>query len=291
MKVSIDVLVPGRHGERHRIPEAGATVGSAANADVKIFGVPGIIGVHCSLTPAREGCWVELNETAPEPFTHQGKLSRGCQVAWGEDLFLGSVRLTLNADGLDQKRGKQSPVVWVAAVAVPLLALMAFFGPTQTQQVAAIDQEPPPLFGELPPCQETKAGAVGRGTVAEQVALAKHERGVFELMDSVESVQLMRESAVCYALGDNQGASDRAFDRAEAWIADLQFSYKRALLDLETGRRSLAGADVIDAVQRLQVLLSRSGPAADAFKQRLGRERLSAVAAIEEAQRKAAKKK
>jgi len=168
---------------------------------------------------------------------------------------------------------------------------MAFFAPADGAQMSAVQEEPPTLFGQLPACSESKEGAVGRGVVAEQVALGKHERGVFELKDSVDAVELMREAAVCYALGDNQGASDRTLDRAEEWIADLQFSYKRALLDLEIGRRAHTGKAVLDAIGRLQILLSRSGPEADVYRQRLAQLRLSVVVALDEARRAKEKKK
>ena len=251
-----------------------------------------MLAVHCSLRPTAEGCAVELNELAPEPFSYHGKLSRGCVVAWGQDLFFGSTRLTLLAEGgAGSSKSKQSPVVWAVAVALPLLVAMAFFAPADGAPSSVVPEEPPALFGQLPPCSESKEGAVGRAAVAEQVALGKHERGVFELKDSVDSVELMREAAVCYALGENQGASDRTLDRAEEWIADLQFSYKRALLDLEIGRRAQAGTPVLGAISRLQVLLSRSGPSADVFKQRLAQLRLGVVVALEEARRAKEEKK
>lgn len=291
MKSWVDVLVPGRHVERFRISDAGLTLGSSPSADIKLSGAPGILPVHCQLRPEADGCWVELVDTAPDPFRYQGTLSRACVVAWGQDVFLGALRLTLSADGVAPGATKRSPLVWVAALAVPLLVAMAFFSPDPRARSAMVEEEPPRLFGDLPPCSESKAGAVGRGSVAEQVGMAKHERGVFVLKDSVDGVQLMREASACYALGDNQGASDRAFDRAEEWLTDLQFTYKRALLDLETGRRERAGPEVLDAALRLQILLSHAGSHADAFRQRVAQHELDAVVAIEEARKAAEKKK
>jgi hypothetical protein len=290
MKSWVDVLVPGRHVERFRLPELGGTFGSGRNADIRVQGAPNILGVHLSLRPTPEGCVVELDPTAREPFAYQGRASRGCIAAWGQDLFLGSLRLTVVADGARGSGTKLSPVWWVALAVIPMLVALAFFAPAERADDRSAQDEPPALFGALPACSESREGAVGRGMVAEQLALSKHERGVFELEDSVEAVELMREAAVCYALGDNQGASDRALDRGEEWIADLQFSYKRALLDLEISKRAHAGKQALDAISRLQVLLSRAAPAADPYKARLGQLRLSVIASIEEARRNKEKK-
>jgi hypothetical protein len=285
MKCWVDVLVPGRHVERFRLPELGATLGCGRQADIRVQGVPGILSVHLSLRPSQEGCVVELEPTAHEPFAYQGMPSRGCVAAWGQDLFIGSMRLTVVGDGRAAGMAKQSPVLWVALVAVPLLVAMAFFSPEKRGGEDANQSEAPALFGQMPACSESREGAVGRGLVAEQLALSKHERGVFELKDSVDAVELMREAAACYALGDNQGASDRALDRSEDWIADLQFGYKRALLDLEISKRAGAGKQALDAIKRLQVMLSRADSAAGSYKQQLSQLRLSVIAALEEERR------
>lgn len=286
MRCWVDISVPGRQGERHRLSEEGTTIGSSSAADIRLQNAPGILGIHCSLRPQPEGCWVELIESAQEPIMVDGRPSRGCLVGWNQDAFLGSIRLTLGSDGPGGRKGP-SALVWVAALVVPLLGASFLLRPgaeAGTSRTRVSD--PPALFGPLPTCSEEQAGALGRAAVAEQVARAKHERGVFEAKDSVDAVQLMREAAVCYTLGNNQGLSDRALNQAEDWIGELRFSYKRALLDLEVGRRAENPERIIDAVARLSVLLGNAGEEAVPFKAWLAQLRRVQVAEMSQRRKK-----
>jgi hypothetical protein len=285
MKSWVDISLPGRHGERHRLADDGTTIGSSSSADIEVSGATGMLSVHCYLRPQREGCWIELIDSAPEPFTHEGKQSRAALVPWGHDAFLGSIRLTVAADTAGEGRKRVSPLLWIGALALPLLAASFLLKPSAGALVArSAVPDAPPLFGALPACSEEQAGALGRAGVAEQVARAKHERGVFELDDLVASVQLMREAAVCFALGGNQGSSDRTLDLAEAWISDLQFSYKRAQLDLEVGRRANRPREILKATGRLKTLLAHAGPEAQRFRNWIDQQRREQLAAL--AQRK-----
>jgi hypothetical protein len=280
MKTWVDISIPGRHAEQFRLSDEGTTIGSSSSADIRLQGTTGLLGVHCSLRPQPEGCWVELIESAPEPFQYDGRPARECMVNWGHDLYLGPIRLTVNADLSRGVRKGPSPLLWVAALVLPLVLLSFFLKPDGLGGRREQLLEPPPLFGELPPCSEDKAGALGRASVAEQVARAKHERGVFILDDLVDGVQLMRESVACYALGDNQGSSDRALDLAEAWVDDLKYAYKRAQLDLEFGKRD--PIMMVDAVTRLNGLLRHAGPEAEEYKAWLAQLRRDQLAALAE---------
>jgi hypothetical protein len=288
MKAWVDISIPGRHAEQHRLDDAGTTIGSSSPAGIRLPGVSSLLAEHCSLRPQAEGCWVELIEHAREPFLYEGRPAREGLIAWGNDLYLGAVRITVHAD-LSKGAGKgPSPLLWVAGLVLPLVGLTFFFKPEADGAQGSAMTEPPALFGQMPACSEEKSGALGRAAVAEQVGRAKHERGVFVLEDAVEGVQLMREAAVCYALGDNQGASDRTLDDAEAWIDDLKYSFKRAQLDLDYGGGNIGLR--LDAIARLSVLLRHAGPAADEFKAQLAQLRRNSVAEFAEMQEQEEKK-
>jgi hypothetical protein len=287
MRSWVDVSIPGRHAERFRLTDGGSTLGSSQQADIVLPNAAGILSVHCNLRPQQEGCWVELIESAPEPLRHEGHSSRSCLVPWGQDVFLGSVRLTVGAE-LDASGKKgASPLVWLAAIAVPLV-LASFFLKQEVGAGAARRRapEPPALFGTLPRCSEDQAGAEARAQVAEQLARAKYERGVFDLSDLIGGVNLMREAGVCYALADNQGSSDRALQQAEEWLTDLQFSYKRAQLDLEIGSRAGRPREILDAVARLRTLLSSAGPEAQSYLSWIDQRRREQLAVLSQQQGK-----
>jgi hypothetical protein len=289
MKAWVDISIPGRHAEQYRLDDAGTTVGSSSSANIRLQGVSSLLAEHCSLRPQPEGCWVELIEHAREPFLHEGRPAREGMVAWGSDVYLGTIRITVNAD-LSKGAGKgPSPLVWVAALILPLVGLTFFLKPEVQDAASSAQAEPPALFGEMPACSEQKAGALGRAAVAEQIGRAKHERGVFVLEDAVAGTQLMREAAVCYALGDNQGSSDRALDEAEGWVDDLKYSYKRAQLDLDFGGGNIGLR--LDAIARLNVLLRHAGPAADGFKAHLAQLRRNGFAEYAVMQEEAAQEK
>jgi hypothetical protein len=288
MRAWVDISIPGRHAEQYRLNDDGSTLGSTSAANIRLQNAGGLLAIHCSLRPQPEGCWVELIEDAKEPFQYDGRPAREALVAWGHDVYLGTIRLTVNADLTKGARSGPSPLLWVAVGVVPLVLLSFLLKPETNASAGSSTAEPPPLFGEMPACSEDKAGALGRAAVAEQLAHAKHERGVFVQEDLVESVQLMREAGVCYALGENQGGSDRALDRAEAWVDDLKYAYKRAQLDLDFSGSN--PALTLDAVARLETLLRHAGPEADAYKAYLAQIRRDQIAAYA-AQQEQAKKK
>ncbi|MEY4514308.1 MAG: hypothetical protein RLZZ450_6430 [Pseudomonadota bacterium] len=281
MKSWVDISIPGRHAERYRLADAGTTIGSSPSADITLTGATSILSVHCQLRPQPEGCWVELIESAPEPMRHEGQATRSCLVPWGHDVFLGSVRLTVAAELDRDARKGGSPVVWLAALAVPLLLGSFFLKPgAEASSIRKVAPRPPALFGGLPSCSEDKTGALGRAEVAEQLARAKYERGVFELGDLIGGVQLMREAGVCYALGENQGGADRAFDQMELWSTDVQFSYKRAQLDLEVASRDKRPREMLDAIARLRTLLAHAGNDAQPYLAFLDQKRREQLAVL-----------
>jgi hypothetical protein len=290
MRSWVDVSIPGRHAERFRLADGGTTLGSTQQADIALPSAAGILSVHCNLRPQPEGCWVELIESAPEPLRHEGHSSRSCLVPWGHDVFLGSVRLTVAAELDASGRKGPSPVVWVAAIAVPLVLASLFLKPGAGAGASSRRApDPPALFGPLPSCSEDRTGALARAEVAEQLARAKYERGVFELSDLIGGLNLMREAGVCYALGENQGDSERALDQAQAWLADVQFFYKRAQLDLEVGSRAGRPVEILDAVARLRTLLSSAGPDAQRYLSWIDQRRREQLAVL--AQQQGKKKK
>lgn len=287
MKSWVDITLPGRHAERYRLSDDGTSIGSSGQADIRLQGVPGLLGIHCSLRPTPEGCWVELIESAPEPFTHDGRPSRGMLVLWGHDVFFGSLRLTLDAEAPTAGRKGPSPVLWVAVAMVVLLGGAALLKPDAMVSAGrARVPSPPALFGPQPSCSEDAPGALARATAAEQLGRAKHERGVFERRDLVDGVQLMREAGVCYALGGNQGASDRALDVADDWIRDLEYPYRRAQLDWEIARRNGHAGRALTALDELAVLTTHAGPEAERFRGWLTQSRRQLLATLAKRRKK-----
>gem|GEM_PF-4573131 len=204
-------------------------------------------------------------ESAPEPFTFDGRPSRGCLVPWGQDLFQGSIRLSVQAESA--LAGKQtSPLVWVALLVVPLAVLSFVYKPRGAVELhISPSDHPPALFGTAPPCSAADDGALDRAGVAQQLAFAKNERGVFEPRDAADSVYLMREAAACYAQAGREGLSQRATDTADSWVEKLSMVYRRVLLELQLARRSNDMPGIISSARRLTVLLSHAGPESSSF--------------------------
>src|SRR5262245_45605494 len=98
MKSWVDIAIAGHATERHRLGEGTTTLGSSPEADIVLRAIDGLMPEHFSLRPQPEGCWVELVESAPEPFTFDGRPSRGCLVPWGQELFYVGLRLSLQAE-------------------------------------------------------------------------------------------------------------------------------------------------------------------------------------------------
>jgi len=268
MKSWVDIAIAGRSTERHRLQASGTTtIGREAPADIALRGVDALMSEHFCLRPQPEGCWVELVESAPEPFTFDGRPSRGCLVPWEQEIFYGAVRLTFHGEAARHAAKRVSPVVWLAAVVVPLASFLL----VNEREVGALDLEgsvkkPPALFGEAPACAEAAQGALGRGNIAEQTAYAKHERGAFEVVDAVEAVELLREAAQCYLLAGQEGDAARANRVAAGWIDKLGLTYQRALLDFELARRKGSPPAIVASSTKLQTFLTYAGPQAAEYK-------------------------
>lgn len=264
MKSWVDISIAGRSTERHRLSSGTTTIG--ASAAISLRGIEGLAAEHFSLRPQPEGCWVELVESAPEPFTFDGRPSRGCLVPWGQDLYHGSIRLSVQSEGaLDAGKGT-SPILWVALLVLPLTALSFVYKPRGSldNHVSPADH-PPALFGQAPPCSAAEEGALDRASVAQQLAFAKNERGVFEYVDAADSVHLMREAAACYALAGREGLSQSATEAADTWSEKLSLTYRRGLLELQLARRANDMPAIVSSARRLTELLRHAGPASQGF--------------------------
>lgn len=263
MKSWVDIAIAGRTTERHRLSTSGTTiVGSEAPADIALRGVSALMPEHFSLRPQPEGCWVELVEDAPEPFTFDGRPSRGCLVPWEQEVFYGAVRLTFHGElaGAEAKRKRVSPVLWIAAVVVPVASFLLVNERELGARAMESGGQVPALFGDAPSCAEGPEGAFGRGNIAEQTAYAKHERGAFELVDAVQAVELLREAAQCYLLAGYEGDAARANRVAAGWVDKLSLTYQRALLEFELARRAKRAPAIVAASATLQTLLTYAGP-------------------------------
>jgi hypothetical protein len=290
MKSWVDIAIAGHATERHRLGDGTTTLGSSPEADIVLRTVEGLMPEHFSLRPQPEGCWVELVESAPEPFTFDGRPSRGCLVPWGQELFHGGLRLSVQAESPSESGKRSSPILWVAALVIPVAALSMLYKPGAHADLDdASTLNPPALFGPAPACAEQGAGALGRASIAEQIAFAKNQRGVFDLRDAVDAVQLMREASQCYAMGERAGKADAAAATADEWTRKLSFNYQRVLLELELARRQGSIPGTLKATSRLKRMLAYAGPAAEDYMKWLDQQTRGTIS--KHAAKKAEKKK
>jgi len=274
MKSWVDIRVAGRATERHRL-HGQTVIGTSSDAGVRLREVQGILPEHFSLTPQPEGCWLELSDTATDPFVLNGAPHRATLVPWDGEVFYGSIRLAFRADRESAGKTKTSPVLLIAvALAIPLAGL-SFFGTNRhSSGVKAAERTiPPALFAGETPCTESAEGALMRARVAERAARAKNERGVFELRDAVDAVHIMGEAAQCYLLASRHSEAERVNELSKRWVDKLDFRFQRTLLQFELARRDADGAAIQRHVRELSTLLTHAGPSAEAYKSWLDLER------------------
>jgi hypothetical protein len=268
MKSWIDIAIGNRPVERHRLSGRRATVGASRRAEISLDGVNGLLAEHFCLTPQIDGCWVELSEQASEPFTFNGRPSRGALIPWEQDIFWGTVRLSVHAETATAKESANSPVMWAALVVIPF-AFYSFVYEPESDRVSArsVLDAPPALFGEGTVCSAEGPAALERGRIAEQLAYAKHSRAAFELADAIEAVQLLRESTQCFVAAGREGVAVRTAELGGQWLAELEDTYKRTLLDFELSYRSFSVPSMQRHGNRLTTLLKYGGEVAQPFLQ------------------------
>jgi hypothetical protein len=259
MRYFVEIHGAGVVSQRHELLEEQAALGVAPEASVRVQVANSIEMPLLLLARQPDAITVRLPERVPGTLTFRGEATRAAAVPWGEDVYVGSIRLAFVAEsGKPQRSGGILLAVGLlaaAAVGAALLGSDHFGGPKQTE----ID--PPPLVKATTTCAEH--GAEPAKTFASQAlsrARAKRQRAPFDRADGVNALELFGQADACFeAAGSLMDAEVAKNERAELQ-GQLDAEYSALRLRLRVSLDQQRYRDAAAAVQALERLLAPQGP-------------------------------
>lgn len=260
MNYFVEIFFGNDHTERHELRDRTTRVGGAASRNIRpARGAPSSNrAANCFATECLElerlehGCRVTLLPGAlTRTLSHHGRNVQTALVAWGDDAFVGAIRLTF----LQEARKNRFTVLMVALVLIGLIPLFsAFFGDKmKSSGVSAV--QPPPLFADPAACPQSQATGLPQfAGELERRAWAKQERSPFFVAESIEAVKLLRAARACYLKSGDESAASRLTKLLKSWTDRLNEDYAAARLRLRLAMQHERWADALKAVTLLETL-------------------------------------
>jgi hypothetical protein len=255
MRYFVEVHATGVASERHDIFEDEASFGTSPEATLRVRGSIQLVIPLLIFAVHPEGMTVQIPERIPGTITFRGEATRAVVVPWGEDIYVGGVRLAFVAEN-GSRKGPSSIVVLAATVALLAsgAALLRWAVPASS---TAREAEPPALAASAAQCGElNRDGANGRATQLLAEARAKEQRAPFDRTDGVEALGLLGEAKACF---DTAGMTTEALateqERA-SWQQRMDDEYASLRLRLRVALDQKQSGDALAALRGLEALLA-----------------------------------
>lgn len=245
--------------QRHELLDAQATLGATPDASVRIEVDDGTVIPRLLLSRQADAVAVELPERVPGTLTFRGEPTRAVAVPWGEDIYVGSVRLAFIAES-GRRRHSGGVVLFVGLLAAAALGA-ALIGSDSLSGRQQTEIEAPPLVEGRPICPERDAGpARAFASQALSRALAKRQRAPFDRADGVQALELFGQAKACFEAVESP-ADAAAAEKAGAELqGQLDEEYAALRLRLRLSLDQKRWEDAAAAVQALERLLTPQGP-------------------------------
>ncbi len=267
----VEVKRASGKSETHVLQSGQTTIGSDGDSSIVLTDEPGLFAKHILMVPQKEHCWVSTLESAPLR-SAKGEVIQAAYVPWGTDLRLGACQFRLlNGEKINKTEKSSNPVRATTDTGgegskkispmfiVIVICLLAVLGVGMLKPSVPSAQgapvNPPELFGALPKCSSDNA--LHRARTAEESALAKSQRMVFDLKDGVDAADLFLESASCYETLGMSDESSRVSSEGMGLRQSLEEEYKLLRLRLTWAMQNAKLESAETQVRKLSALLYR----------------------------------
>jgi hypothetical protein len=261
MKALIEIRAPGVAPIRRELGSETLVIGKKPTPGMNAIAIPSaqdLSDEHLIVSFVRDRFHVALASGARIEPALNGKSFRQAEIAFGDEVQLGKTSIRFLGKA---KSNAPSPVLVIGFVAVVGVVLWAMFDEPVAPGLNASLPPPPALFGPDIPCPYTGPQAAGRGSEAEQAAMAHGERYSFDPHDGIEAVLAYRMAAMCYAAGGDAASAARARTSGQRWQTRLEGQYQghqlRLRVALDRGRNDHALTEVRSLAR---ILRGRNGP-------------------------------
>jgi hypothetical protein len=254
MRYFVEIHAAGMPSERHDLVDDQASFGTSSEATLRMRGATQLAVPLLLLAVQPDAVTVQIPEHIPGTLTFRGEATRAVAVPWGEDVYVGAVRLAFVATS-GSRKGPSSAVVLAVTVAL-LAAGAAILRWADPASPTAHDAEPPALASATGCAERSADGAASRAAKALAEAHAKQERAPFDRTDGVEALKLLTEAKACFdAAGLTAQATAVEQERA-AWRRQMDEEYAALRLRLRVALDQSRVADALTALKGLEALVA-----------------------------------
>ncbi len=240
--------------ERHDLADDQASFGTSPEATIRVRGSTQLAVPLLLLAVHPDAVTVQIPERIPGALTFRGEVTRAVAVPWGEDVYVGGVRLAFVAAS-GSRKGPNS--VLVLAVTVALLAAgAAILGWANPASPTAHDAEPPALPSGASCAEQNADGANSRAAKALAEAHAKQERAPFDRTDGIEALKLLSEAKACFDTAGLTAQATAAEQERAAWQQQMDEEYAALRLRLRVALDQNRVADALTALKGLEALVA-----------------------------------
>lgn len=251
----LELEVSGEHTRRQELEGERLVIGTGSDTSIRVVGASGVLPRHVEVSLDPTGARLAVVEEAPNGVVFRGSEHRKVHVPWGEEAYVGNLRLMF-LDESEQSGRSKGPLLILA----PLLVLAVFgvltgaFKPA-SPSAQTIDA---PTLAETPvACSASDSATTGhRALEAEHAARAKAERFLFDFSDGVDALRLYREAVACFDRAGRTADVARARTELADWQGRVNDEYAAMRLRLRVALDHDRYADALRAVKELQALLS-----------------------------------
>jgi len=254
MRYFVEIHATGLPSERYDVVDDQATFGTSPEATIRVRGSVELAVPLLILAVRQDAMTVQIPERIPGALTFRGEATRAVPVPWGEDVYVGGVRLAFVAAS-GSRKGPNSAVV--LAVTVALLtagaAILRWAGPASS---TAYDAEPPALALASSCAEQSTDGAKARAAKALAEAHAKQKRAPFDRTDGVEALKLLSEAKACFDMAGLTAQATATEQERAAWQQQMDEEYAALRLRLRVALDQNRVADALTALKGLEALVA-----------------------------------
>lgn len=253
MRYFIEIHAAGMPSERHDLVDDQASFGTSPEATIRMGGLVQLAVPLLLLAVHPDTITVQIPERIPGTLTFRGEATRSVAVPWGEDVYVGGVRLAFVATN-GSRKGPHSVVV--LAVTVALLATgAAILQWADPANPTAPDAEPPVLAAAVGCAEQRVDGASSRAVKALAEAHAKQQRAPFDRTDGVEALKLLGEAKACFDTAGMAAQATAAEREHATWQQQMDEEYAALRLRLRVALDQNRAADALTALKGLEALV------------------------------------
>jgi hypothetical protein len=242
---------------RRMLDGEAVTVGVGRDAGIRLGASSGLSSRHLTLTALDDGVRIDVLASTPSGVYFAGSEHRSVQVPWGDEVYLGTLRLDFvrSATG---RSGRKLLLLFLGPLSLAVAGAAAVGSFAQPSPSSRSVEAPPLLRGTATCSARDQAILERRAREAERAASAKKERFAFVGSEGAAAARLYQEAADCYERAGRPADGARVARTLESWTSRLNEEYAALRFRLRTALDQGREVEALAATKALEELLAGS---------------------------------